>query len=135
MYVFVLAFSSTGATTSPSCDASTELLAAWPFAVFALLVAPPSDATSNPIVVTNGTFFAALIVFRSLARQRVQSAPASAYISSIAAAYIWLTTVRFNFSVAVSSPVATPKSVGRILNFWILLAFDTAALFAASKPA
>mmetsp|Transcript_17801 Transcript_17801/g.43578 ORF Transcript_17801/g.43578 Transcript_17801/m.43578 type:complete len:236 (+) Transcript_17801:1322-2029(+) len=42
------------------------------------------------------------------------------YMRSRTSLYILATTERFNFSVLVSSPVSTEKSLGKIVNFWML---------------
>ena len=48
----------------------------------------------------------------------------STYMDSMWSAYFFITTLRLSLSVGVSSSVVTEKSQGRMVNFWILEAFE-----------
>ena len=45
-------------------------------------------------------------------------------MDSMWSAYFFITTLRLSLSVGVSSSVVTEKSQGRMVNFWILEAFE-----------
>ena len=45
-------------------------------------------------------------------------------MDSMWSAYFFITTPRLSLSVGVSSSVVTEKSQGRMVNFWILEAFE-----------